>query len=621
MQSVKTIAKYMENKNFYDETGSNWTATDRDTYYDPTKITAEAIYVFLTPEDAPGYEIHRWIDGEGQKQFATIRYNTTGYGNRLEPEENWVWKHGKGDHPILLYRGKELRESDTEAPVWITEGEKDADLLISMGEVAVTNSHGAGNWQLAHSEQLEDRDCIICVDNDDRGRKRARWIARELETRAKSVSFVFFSDMPAKSDVSDFVEAGGTLEGLKKRVQNGFARDEKKGSRYPSQDNVSLALELMGVKVSYDEFKDRILIDGLAEFGPTLDDAGLIRLRLQMVKQCAVSVYKDPFLDIVADLARHNKFHPVRDYLDGLEWDGTPRLDSWLITYGGAEDNEYVQAVGTLTLIAAVRRIRQPGCKFDEMLVLESPQGKDKSSALSVLAKNEEWFSDDLPLNQDSKVVIERTAGHWIMEAAELKGIGQAGPDHLKAFLSRRVDKSRLAYGKLTREMPRQFIVIGTTNDTAYLEDSENRRIWPVKIKKFDLDLLKRDVDQIWAEAAAREAAGASIRLKEELWGKAAEEQKARQIEHPFADQLREVLGDNMTGRIKPIVVWDILDIPSDKRSTKNTEMGKAMRELGFERKKIRFNGNGYGYQRGEDTREIIYSCGKVAYAGEQVAF
>jgi len=108
----------------------------------------------------------------------------------------------------------------------------------------------------------------------------------------------------------------------------------------------------------------------------------------------------------VLDTARLNAFHPVRDYLDGLTWDGQPRIDKWLATYGGAEDTEYAQAVGALWLVAAVRR--HPGAKFDEMLVLEQPlQGTDKSSMLRILAVNEDWFSDDLPLNLDGKRVIE----------------------------------------------------------------------------------------------------------------------------------------------------------------------------------------------------------------------
>jgi predicted P-loop ATPase len=141
--------------------------------------------------------------------------------------------------------------------------------------------------------------------------------------------------------------------------------------------------------------------------------------------------------------------------------------------------------VGRLWLVAAVRRIREPGCKFDEMLVLESPtQGLDKSSALAALAVKDDWFTDQLPLNADDKKVIETLAGRWIVEAAELK-----------AFLSQRIDRARMSYGRLVTEVPRQCVIVGTTNDDAYLRDSTgNRRFWPVKIDRFDLAALRRDV-------------------------------------------------------------------------------------------------------------------------------
>ena len=112
----------------------------------------------------------------------------------------------------------------------------------------------------------------------------------------------------------------------------------------------------------------------------------------------------------------------MRAYLARLTWDGRPRLDRWLVTYAGAPDTDYVRAVSALPLLAAVRRIRQPGAKFDELLVLESKQGKGKSTALQALCGVDEWFSDGLPLGVDAKLVIEHTTGKWIIEAAELQG-------------------------------------------------------------------------------------------------------------------------------------------------------------------------------------------------------
>ena len=134
----------------------------------------------------------------------------------------------------------------------------------------------------------------------------------------------------------------------------------------------------------------------------------------------------------------------------------------------------YLEAVSSIMLIAAVRRIRQPGCKDDEMVILESPQGFNKSMALRALCPNGAWFTDDFPLNLKAKELIEATLGKWIIEASELSGKRKAEIERLKASLSRQVDGPiRKAYGWMPDERPRHFILIGTTNATAYLKRSD----------------------------------------------------------------------------------------------------------------------------------------------------
>jgi len=317
---------------------------------------------------------------------------------------------------------------------------------------------------------------------------------------------------------------------------------------------------MLGVTVRYDKFAGRTLVDGLEGFGPALDDAARNRLWMAMERQFRAKVPIELLHRVVADTARLNEFHPVLDYIGGLEWDGKPRIDTWLATYGGAEDNEYVRAVGALALTAAVRRVKRPGCKFDEMVVLEGLQGTDRSSAMAILAVDQDWFTDDLPLNSDTQKVIERLRGKWIVEAGELSGIGRADVEHLKAFLARRVDRARLAYARVVEEGPRQCVIIGTTNASKYLKDTTgNRRFWPVAIGRFDLDALSRDRDQLWAEAALREAAGASIRLDPALWAAAAAAQEDRLIDDPYVDAIEAALGD-MEGKITTEGVWTILD-------------------------------------------------------------
>ncbi len=364
-----------------------------------------------------------------------------------------------------------------------------------------------------------------------------------------------------------------------------------KGRIRHTAKNILIAMQKLGVSVRHDVFSDRLLINGLPNYS-VINDAALTRLRLAMEERFQLLPGKELFLDVVMDAARHSPFHPVREYLDALRWDGEPRIDRWLTTYGGAEETPYSKAVGQLVLMAAVRRVRSPGCKFDEMLVLECSQGTDKSSALAILAKNDDWFTDDMPLNTpDGAKVIERLNGKWIVEAAELKGMRNGQIDHLKAFLSRRVDIGRAAYARLANEVPRQSIFIGTTNNDNYLkDDTGNRRFWPVKIARFDLASLRRDVDQLWAEAAHREAMeGASIRLDPSLYAYAAVEQAARKAEEPWTGVLDDVLGA-LEGKVRGVELWSALALPTGQLKQADSErLRAAMAELGWEKKKARF--------------------------------
>lgn len=390
-------------------------------------------------------------------------------------------------------------------------------------------------------------------------------------------------------------------------VTDDFQIDDKGRPHPRSQHNIRLALAKLGAQLSYDEFADRLLVAGMEAIGPHLDDAAVVRLYLEAEAQFGVKAPKEFFYDVVTDAARKNGFDPVGEYLDELRWDGEPRLNTWLSSYGGAKDTPLTQAVGAITLIAAVRRVRQPGCKFDEMLVLESPQGKNKSSALRVLAVNDDWFSDDLPLNADSKKTIEALAGHWIVEAAELNGMRKGDVEHLKSFLSRGVDKARLSYDRLVTQAPRRCIIVGTTNSEQYLKDGTgNRRFWPVRVDGFDLERLRQDRDQLWAEAVHREAQGESIRLDPALYKDAASAQEERQVEDPFYERLAQVLGDR-EGKMRSDSAWRILGVPSGQRTQHhNARLGEALRRLGFARKKLRFGGaSEWCYVRGDASNLI----------------
>lgn len=393
----------------------------------------------------------------------------------------------------------------------------------------------------------------------------------------------------------------------------------------PTRPNLRLALNKLGVSLRYDLFSRRGVIDGMRGYGPFLGDHEADELRFRIENKYRLKGAEKTFFKIgMTTIARRNSFHPVKNYLESTSWDGTPRLDRWLSTYGGAADTPFNRAVGAIVLIAAVRRIRQPGCKFDELLTLESEEGKNKSSALRILAVRGDWFTDSVPLDADDKHMIEATDGKWIAEIPELQSKRKNDWDSIKSNLSRSTDRARMAYGHFADDRPRQFVCIGTTNSEEYLfSPYGNRRFWPVKIGRFDLAALERDRDQIWAEAAARDVGGASIRLPEKLWQAAAEEQDKRQVEDPFLESLRAKL-DGCEGTITTEDIWRLLGVPVERRNMGNAgaRMAATMRKLGWEKPNKRGQRRIEGrqtscYVKGSDV-EMQYQMLSVALHGRE---
>jgi hypothetical protein len=362
-----------------------------------------------------------------------------------------------------------------------------------------------------------------------------------------------------------------------------FTRDEK-GVPHKTRANIKRAFRALGARPRWNRFSNQGEIEKDGRTLPMTDET-MRALYDECDESLKFKPTKGDFIDVALLLAERDDYHPVRDYLDSLTWDGIPRVNVWLAAYAGAEHTEYTKAVGRLVLVAAVRRVRSPGCKFDELMVLESAtQGRDKSNLLRVLCPNPAWFSETLALASDAKVVIERTSGVWIAEAAEMVGNHKA-VDQLKSFLSTSTDGPvRLAYEKLPTKVPRQFVVVGTTNHRTYLRDlTGNRRFWPVTVGTIDLQELEKDRDQLWAEAAHLEARGESIRLDRSLWESAAREQDARRVMDPWEEVLEDAFG------VGPMLVssrevWQTVGVPVERRTQQDNErLGSVIRRLGFE--------------------------------------
>lgn len=371
-----------------------------------------------------------------------------------------------------------------------------------------------------------------------------------------------------------------------------------------STENIRTALDKLEVRLSYDEFSEQLFYQN---GGPPflLDDNIRIPLRFKIEEAFRFRPSNELYKEVLVDAALRNKIHPVKEWLATLTWDQKPRLDDWLFTYGKAhalteDQRRYIRSVGSKHLIAAVRRIREPGCKKDEMLILESSQGKTKSSAIQALCPNADWFSDSLPLGVDAQKVVEQTGGKWIIEAPELHGHRGKEVEAIKAFLSRGTDGPvRMAYAHFATHRKRQFILIGTTNKSTYLKDSTgNRRFWPVRVGAFDLVALRRDREQIWAEAAYREAQGESHFLEEDLWAVAAAEQEERRSDDPWEETIEMMINEQDIVPVEPL--WAALGmINANIRNNQHAQrVSDIMERYGFVAKRKIYIQDEKGEQR-----------------------
>lgn len=281
-------------------------------------------------------------------------------------------------------------------------------------------------------------------------------------------------------------------------------------------------------------------------------------------------------------------------------------------------------------MIAAARRARDPGCKFDNITVLEGEEGWDKSTAIRTLA-GDEYFSDQTILGANDKEIQEQLCGIWMHEIADMTGMKKAEVEQVKAFASRQVDRARPAYGRTRENKPRRSIDWATTNDDEYLQSQTgNRRFWPLAVGRIDIEALRRDRLQLLGEAAYYESKSESLILDQALWGDAKAEQEKRRVKHPWEDILANIpdevdgcrnfttgqsegdrqivyrsdegLGVTLEQVASADLLTYVLGIPVGQQRRDHTmQLATTMRHLGWERPagKVTINGRPVrGYQR-----------------------
>ena len=460
----------------------------------------------------------------------------------------------------------------------------------------------------------------------------------------EQIAAALMCDLPCNRHVTKLNNDGQRRRAVERQIARSYERppeqvkprkDEPEwrerllnGKPKPSMYNARLAITGLGIVCSRDVFHNKTLF-GYADdkvkhelqsiVGEVSDD-GIIALRQLMSVRFGFDMEDKATRDAVKSLALENCFNPVCDLIDKAqaEWDGVKRVDRMAADHFNCEDTPLNSAFMRKAIIALVKRARHPGCKFDTITVLESPEGFNKSTAWRVLAGDEN-FSDERILGSGAREVQEQLSEIWIHENADLAGLKKTEVESVKAYASRMFDIARAAFGHFVVKQPRHSIEVGTTNSSEYLQSQTgNRRFWPMTvIKSIDIEKLKRDRMQLIGEAAKYESTGESVVLDEALWGDAGIEQEQRRTKDPWEDALEDIpmWWDTIKGYdedrhpIKDTVLVihlqggqelvsaatlfkHILDIPvSHQTPATAMRLSTVMKQLGWQRHK-----NGYVY-------------------------
>jgi putative DNA primase/helicase len=465
-------------------------------------------------------------------------------------------------------------------PVLVCEGYATGASLHMATSATVAVAFDAGNLRevaKAMRDRFPGRPLIVCRDDDwktkrpngepwNPGEEKASNAA--LIVGGQVVAPIFSGDRKDKwTDFNDLHCAEG-LEAVRRQVtavikppavggwKDGLARTEN-GALIAHMSNVEMILandERWRGVISFCAFSAKIVKSRTPPYGGEVGDWADIddtRVMKWLAQQYNLRVKASSVIEAVSVVAHDHAFHPVRNYLHGLDWDRVPRLGSWLTDIMGVAPSEYVTKVGKRWMIAAVARVMRPGCKADCVLILEGLQGEGKSSAVATLGGA--WFMDT-PFVLGDKEAFMKLRGKWLIELGELDSFNKAESTKAKQFFSASTDTYRESYGRRTNDVPRQCVFVGTTNQGEYLKDpTGNRRYWPVLCTKAEIEPLAEMRDQLWAEAMACYLAGERWWVTKDEAAMFTEEQDERFVvdewEGPILGWLEESqIGETTTG-------------------------------------------------------------------------
>lgn len=549
---------------------------------------------------------------------------------------------------------------DRQETIFYTEGEKDVNTLMEKGYTAVTCG-GSGDWKSDASILFQNANVIVLADNDKPGGKLASTVVKDLKGIVKSIKIIVPMPNTPKADITDYFEAGHTVEEFKNLIKTGddtesicaeVQQDQKQDAgkkravTQKSKDEVAggSALVFKFLDCNYDEDGNVKSVKQLVHnFEIVMDKdsrfAGKIRLNefaqqpylygsvpWENENNCrAWSSHDDSalfsliqadyglksrqdFADALKNVSMRNKFHPVRELLDSLTWDGKEHIRSLLPEYLGAEDSDYTYQVMRLWMLGAVSRVYKPGSKFDYTIILQGSQGIGKSTFLKLMALDDSWFNDSLD-SLDSDKAVQSLTGSWIIELAELKSLARTagGVESVKRFLTATQDKYRIPYERRADTFYRQCVFAGTTNKDDFLQDETgNRRFLIIHTgvtktsKSFFTPEVMDDIKQAWAEAVhIWKNEDPQLILPENCMQQAKELQEANMAD----DGKRGIIQEYLEGKTQVCAreIWfEALKETIPPKNWQASEINNIVAKIpGWERLKTPRKFDGYGQQRG----------------------
>lgn len=503
-----------------------------------------------------------WIykDFKGNTLFAVCRYNKKDGGKFFSP---WSYSESKGwvmkswPEPRPLY-GLELLNNSK--PVLIVEGEKSAVAareMINGAYSVVTWSSGSNSYNKTDWRPVHGRKVLIWPDADDPGIACGNAIAKMLVDYCPEIKILDVGDIEQKGwDAADssftfkefvawakprvrvvkgYCEKTNTnitgkpeLDEPQRKTLNerviskdlnawavwdeiGLKVNQNTNTPHYNVDNAIIVLEnysKVGDHLWFDEFHSKYFTDldydytTIIKEPREINDVDFIDLTRMMQSELSlVKMTKTIVQDAIMSYANKNRKNEPKDWMETLKWDGKHRVKRFFHEYCGAIDTEYTSSVSKNFWVSMVARVFMPGCKADNMVILEGKQGAMKSSALEVIGGD--WYASTSE-SPSSKDFFQTLQGTMILEIAELDSFGKADRNTIKKVLSTAKDRYRPSYGKTAQNFPRRCIFAGTTNEDHYLNDPTGaRRFWPVRVTNIHIEAIRQDREQLFAEAVS----------------------------------------------------------------------------------------------------------------------